>query len=245
MKKGYVRSSHLFYIIIIAIIVLAFFLVIAFGGSKSASTTMGTASTVSSLILSVIAIVMTIVDVSGQRDTVGDLKESAEKLESSLITVNNGIDEIREIKEEMLNSMSQINKSNVLLGQEIAEMKEKYSKVADGSQPSNESKDIIKDLDQLSEKINRVFVQSENGRYGYFRTIPNNSSIIDKNFSQMFRNALKNSIRKDVKYKLNDLQWIQEGFGISRGKLKTELDKLVRAGAVIRENEFYIFNDLL
>lgn len=70
--KEYVRTSHLVYIIIISIIVLSFFLVIAFGGTDNASTTMGTASTVSSLILSVIAIVLSLVDVAGQRQSMID-----------------------------------------------------------------------------------------------------------------------------------------------------------------------------
>ena len=98
-KQGYIRVSHLVYIIIIAIIVLSFFLVIAFGGSDTASTTMGTASTVSSLILSVIAIVLSLIDVAGQRQSLVDLKETAEKLHK---TNEIATDVIEEVVQKML-----------------------------------------------------------------------------------------------------------------------------------------------
>lgn len=106
--KGYVRVSHLVYLIIIAVIILSFFLVIAFGGLENASTMLGTASTVSSLILSVIAILMSLVDVAGQRQQIVDLKETSEQLalsnQSSHELIENlmtKIDEISFIKDKL------------------------------------------------------------------------------------------------------------------------------------------------
>lgn len=102
MKK--IGVSHLVYIIIIFVIVLSFFLVIAFGGTKNASTMMGTASTVSSLILSVIAIVLSLLDVAGQRDSMVDLKETAEKLsetnETAFTLINNLIEKLASFEYE-------------------------------------------------------------------------------------------------------------------------------------------------
>ncbi|SDN45813.1 hypothetical protein SAMN04488137_4519 [Fictibacillus solisalsi] len=110
--RGYIRVGHLVYIIIIAVIVLAFFLVYAFGGSENANTTIGTASTVSSLILSVIAIVMTLIDVAGQRQSIMDLKETAEKLEESNVSAGNlikdlitQIADLQDTREQMVNSV--------------------------------------------------------------------------------------------------------------------------------------------
>jgi cell shape-determining protein MreC len=98
--KEQVRTGHLVYIII-AIIILSFFLVIAFGGSERASTTMDTASTVSSLILSVIAIVLSLIDVAGQRQSVIDLKETAESLAVSNTHAQNLLEEVTQRLEDI------------------------------------------------------------------------------------------------------------------------------------------------
>lgn len=107
--KGYIRVGHLVYMIIIAVIILSFFLIIAFGGSETAAEKIGTASTVSSLILSVIAILMSLVDVAGQRQQIVDLKETSEQLalsnESSHKLIENlitKIDEISLLKDSLL-----------------------------------------------------------------------------------------------------------------------------------------------
>lgn len=174
MKKGYVRVSHLFYIIIIAVIILAFFLVIAFGGSENASTMIGTASTVSSLILSVIAIVMTIVDVAGQRDTVSDIKETAEKLESNLNTVNEGIEEINNLKDALMESMSLIQDSNLTVLNAVVELKEKYSKTEEGTQSNLDSENVLRDLENLSEKMKTTFSFTDKFNYNNLQNGMNN-----------------------------------------------------------------------
>lgn len=111
-KKGYIRVSHLVYIIIIAVIVLAFFLVFTLGDSETAGTTIGTASTVSSLILSVIAIVMTLIDVAGQRQSMFDLKETADKLKVSnesagalFLELKTEIVDLQNTKQQMLEAV--------------------------------------------------------------------------------------------------------------------------------------------
>ena len=113
MGKGQIRVSHLVYIIIIFVIVLSFFLVIAFGGTDNAGKMMGTASTVSSLILSVIAIVLSLLDVAGQRESMVDLKETADKLQESnesaaALTqeLMEKIDDLQDMKEIMVKALA-------------------------------------------------------------------------------------------------------------------------------------------
>jgi|GEM_PF-4477792 len=183
MKKGYIRVSHLIYIIIIAVIILAFFLVIAFGGSTNASTTMGTASTVSSLILSVIAIVMTITDLAGQKDTISDLKETAEKFESNLITVNEGIEEINNLKDDLMESMRLIQDSNLTVLNAVVELKEKYSKTEEGTQSNLDSENILRDLENLSDKMKTTF---------------SNLSFTDKFYYNNLQNGMNNKLNRII-----------------------------------------------
>jgi hypothetical protein len=144
--KEQVRTGHLVYIIIIAIIILSFFLVIAFGGSENASTTMGTASTVSSLILSVIAIVLSLIDVAGQRQSVIDLKETAESLAVSNTHAQNLLEEVTQ-KLEDINTLRDIliNQSN-----ENAEWRKEISSYI---QKLDETGDVSKIKSDLESKL--------------------------------------------------------------------------------------------
>ncbi|CAG9612810.1 hypothetical protein BACCIP111899_01988 [Bacillus rhizoplanae] len=131
MKRGQIGVSHLVYIIIIFVIVLSFFLVIAFGGTDNAGTMMGTASTVSSLILSVIAIVLSLIDVAGQRESMVDLKETAEKLQESNIIASSIIesltakmDELQGMKDQMIKAVNKSEEWRTGLVKEIQGLKQ-------------------------------------------------------------------------------------------------------------------------
>lgn len=132
MKKGQIGVSHLVYIIIIFVIVLSFFLVIAFGGIENASRMVGTASTVSSLILSVIAIVLSLLDVAGQRESMIDLKETADKLQESNVSSSSLIEELtvkmhelQGMKEQMIEAVSASEEWQKGLVDEIQGLKQK------------------------------------------------------------------------------------------------------------------------
>lgn len=137
--KGYIRIGHLVYMIIIAVIVLSFFLVMAFGDKQTANTTIGTASTVSSLILSVIAILMSLIDVTGQRESMVDLKENAENLHKTNENAASLVEELMErlkdlqdMKDQMLEAVADsatlrsefVDKLEELLSKENIEAKD-------------------------------------------------------------------------------------------------------------------------
>ncbi|MEK4425886.1 coiled-coil domain-containing protein [Solibacillus sp. FSL K6-1523] len=237
MKKGYISIVHLIYIIIISVILLAFILVIAFGNTETANTTMGTASTVSSLILSVIAIVMTITDVAGQRNTVSDIKESAEKLQTNLSTVNKSIEEIGQLKEDLMESMRAINVSNQSIIKEISTLKGKYEK-NDGEEPKIENQEILKDLNELSERLKTVYVNPI-AKKAHFLSMPdNNSDFEDRIILNRILTYLVSHIPE--KFKLSDVIWMSEELKISRSRLKSELNKLVNKKILSRDGEYYI-----
>ncbi|UQZ53290.1 hypothetical protein C2H96_01680 [Bacillus subtilis] len=72
--------SHLVYNIIILVLIMSGFIVYSFGGDAEAGNKMNLAATVTSIILAVIAIVLTLIDVAGQRQSIFDLKETADNL---------------------------------------------------------------------------------------------------------------------------------------------------------------------
>lgn len=82
MKKQ-IGIVHLIYTIIISLMLITFIAILAFGKSTAAGNQMNVAATSISIILAVIAILMTLVDVAGQRQSMIDLKETAESLNKS------------------------------------------------------------------------------------------------------------------------------------------------------------------
>lgn len=177
MKK--VGVSHLVYIIIIFIIILSFFLVIAFGGTDHASTMMGTASTVSSLILSVIAIVLSLLDVAGQRESMVDLKETAEKLFESNERADILIQELtakmvdlQDMKEQMVEAVKESDEWRKDLVTKLEDIKQKG------------------DIDELKDVIENV---NEN-------KIANMDNILHRNYLKYYENikGYKLGTEKDI-----------------------------------------------
>ena len=82
MKKQ-VSTVHLYYLIIVSTLLISFIAILAFGKNPEAGDQMNVAATVTSIILAVIAIIMTLVDVAGQRQSIIELKETAERLKES------------------------------------------------------------------------------------------------------------------------------------------------------------------
>ncbi|MCY8807005.1 hypothetical protein MOE15_00395 [Bacillus atrophaeus] len=82
MKKQ-IGIVHLIYTMIISLMLITFIAILAFGKSTAAGNQMNVAATSISIILAVIAILMTLVDVAGQRQSMIDRKETAESLNKS------------------------------------------------------------------------------------------------------------------------------------------------------------------
>ncbi|MCY8917475.1 hypothetical protein MOE20_04090 [Bacillus atrophaeus] len=78
MKKQ-VSTVHLYYLIIVATLLISFIAILAFGKNPAAGDQMNVAATVTSIILAVIAIIMTLVDVAGQRQSINRVKGDSRK----------------------------------------------------------------------------------------------------------------------------------------------------------------------
>ncbi|WP_349730439.1 hypothetical protein [Peribacillus frigoritolerans] len=230
MNKGYIRTGHLVYMIIIAIIVLSFFLVIAFGGLKNASTMLGTASTVSSLILSVIAILMSLVDVAGQRQQIVDLKETSEQLalsnESSHKLIENlitKIDEISLLKDSLLEQI----KTNEEWKEEIKALIEN----PEGKQPEEFSKileEIVKKNDQYNFKGRGLTTKQ--------LTI---DDILNPQLDQRILMYLRNSYQPGLAFpKIEVIEDITRDFEITQATTFKVLERLAIKGEIIFGEKF-------
>ncbi|MFP3812705.1 hypothetical protein [Bacillus sp. SIMBA_005] len=105
--------AHFVYNIIIAILLITFILVLSFGDKEDAGNQINVMATGISIILAVIAILMTLVDVAGQRQSIIDIKETSEKLtitqeksQETLIRTIKAFEELSGFKEELLDSVA-------------------------------------------------------------------------------------------------------------------------------------------
>ncbi|MEC1436554.1 hypothetical protein [Bacillus spizizenii] len=138
---------HLVYILIISILIITFISIIAFGGGKEAGNQMNVAATAVSIILAVIAILMTLVDVAGQRQSIADLKDAGEKLEISTQSAN-------EMFAEAIKAVSEFQNAKKDLMDSFSETISILEKINQGD--TQNLNDVIKDLkDKQSESISK------------------------------------------------------------------------------------------
>ncbi len=228
--KGYIRVGHLVYLIIIAVIILSFFLVIAFGGLENASTMLGTASTVSSLILSVIAILMSLVDVAGQRQQIVDLKETSEQLalsnQSSHELIENlmtKIDQISLLKDSLLEQI----KTNEEWKEEIKSLVEN----PEGKKPE----DLSKVLEQIVKK----------NEQNYFKGIVSAKDLTmydivnNHQLDHRILTYLRNSYQPGLSFpKIEVIEGIMRDFKVTKVITLRILEKLANKGEIIFGDNF-------
>ncbi|WP_370013909.1 hypothetical protein [Peribacillus sp. B2I2] len=231
-KKGYIRVGHLVYIIIIALIVLSYFLVFALGDTKTASTTIGTASTVSSLILSVIAIVMTLIDVAGQRQAMVDLKETADKLQISNESAGVLFQELKTEIVDLQNTKQQMLEAVAESDEWRKEVVEKLEIVQNGDFKPEDLEKMIsevqkKDLDilQRTESIKNATRNADEKWMYYYKNLKK-ISISDDDVLNFIKKNFKNGDQVAIS---EFRKILQEKFNITLAKIEQiELNLAVR-----------------
>lgn len=227
--KGYVNKLHLIYVTICLVITIIGILVISIWHQEKTSIGLNNAATAASIVLAVVAIVITLVDVAGQRNTVADLKETAEKLSDNLSEVNESISEIRGLKTELMDSMAIMLKSSEETSRGIISLKEKYSKIEAETPNSQSNKSIVNDLEELRNSLNhrildRESMYNDNNKREFRKSLHTIELILHKVFNTI--------LKDDIPYEFNII-WQKvkdENMNISRSELELTLDYLMKKG---------------
>lgn len=150
-----ISIGHFVYTTIIALLIITFTLVLAFGDNKDAGNQVNVMATGISIILAVIAILMTLVDVAGQRQSIIDIKETAEKLMKNQKASDNALEKsietlefLSSFREEMLASVSEFKD---LTEERLKELLSKET--IDKSDLDVALKDISRETSQLDSKL--------------------------------------------------------------------------------------------
>ncbi|MCY0089119.1 MULTISPECIES: hypothetical protein [Bacillus amyloliquefaciens group] len=150
MKKQ-VSTVHLYYLIIVSTLLISFIAILAFGKNPEAGDQMNVAATVTSIILAVIAIIMTLVDVAGQRQSIIELKETAERLKESDTVA-------QEMIENAINSLADFEKTKEsLIESAVSSFKEEtIDKLQYIQQKGNNDADFKELIDELNRENSRL-----------------------------------------------------------------------------------------
>lgn len=146
MKKQ-VGMVHLVYSIIISLIIITFISILAFGASPDAGNQMNVAATAISIILAVIAILMTLVDVAGQRQAMIDLKETADSLNRSNEVAQEMIEKSRETVQSFVNTKEALLKSVEQFKDETIQSLKDFQAEAEGGVDVQKFNELIQELE--------------------------------------------------------------------------------------------------
>lgn len=159
--EGYVSKHHLIYLLVIASVFIVVLLSLLFQDSIYAGSMLSFAATLSSILLAVIAIIITLLDVAGQRSNILDVKNSVEELKtvrSEIISLIEDFEEKSEKSSELVISALDVfresNKEDIESA--IEKIEEIISSTSDTSEPFKEEKvnGIRKDLEEALERLN-------------------------------------------------------------------------------------------
>ncbi|MEK4271788.1 hypothetical protein [Paenibacillus sp. FSL R7-0026] len=228
--KGYVNKLHFIYIIVCLTLVILGILAMTIWDKEEAGIGLNNAATASSIVLAVVAIVMTIVDIAGQRSTISDLKDTSETLESNLNQTNDSLQTLSELQNQLLKTMDSISKSQEDLKDYISKLEKTY----ENEGPIDREK-LNSELKSLKEKVvvlpnNRISNYS-NIHFAYSK----HSEITE--LSERIRFLLRSGNEFSIAELMSDP--MISTLGITRAKLKDELTRLVRQGKVYNNNGKY------
>lgn len=228
-QKGLINRLHLIYMIICSSIVILAILAMTIWQREGASTGLNNAATASSIVLAVVAIVMTIVDIAGQRKTVLELKETAEKLESNLIQTNKNLEIVGSLENQLVDHMQATQKSYDEIVKKISILQKQYE--------SEGKENVVEDLEKLKDNL---IVQT----IGRVRLSPIEHSIVDKREFRSVRFMIRTLLQQRSELTLPEIsEHINVSLlGKSRSYLKKVISYMVDSGELKNENGKYSLN---
>ncbi|MGK4098482.1 hypothetical protein AB0Y18_18905 [Bacillus altitudinis] len=215
MLNKKIGIGHFVYNIIIALLIITFTLVLAFGGDKDAGNQVNVMATGISIILAVIAILMTLVDVAGQRQSIVDIKETAEKLTITQATSQEAlretietIEKLNGFREELLSSVTKYKNGTEGLIKNLSNKLTEKETVT-----KQDIEEVMKDFNKNTSNLDRKVKRLSSSEY---RTSLNNLSNYIDRFQEVVRMSYMNrdavpleEFEFDLKYGLPDFNNVE------------------------------------
>lgn len=204
-QQGYINKLHYYYGGGMLAIIIILLTALNFANSGFAGSMLSFAATLSSVLLAVIAIIITLLDVAGQRNNILDVKNSVEELK----VVSHEISElvfdfesrIQRRDDQMLSLMTQFDIKNGTTNEKIEELANKLDTISESGDTKGGISEIKEDLGKIMESLKTPTLSKSNRHSG----ITTDSKAYR---SKVMRNLVGETINEDERINyLSDIVW--------------------------------------
>ncbi|ETT60120.1 hypothetical protein MHI43_01480 [Paenibacillus sp. FSL H8-0457] len=155
-----VREFWFLFVISLLILVTINVLAVLFGTDKTAGAVLNFTATAISIVLAVIAILITLLDIAGQKNSVHQLAELSQELQSSSDNIKDRINEVAELKNEFLKSITENEAFRKEIISQLEELKadmnpSKYKNKDDSQKDDNNSEFVNEKLNKIIENLHK------------------------------------------------------------------------------------------
>lgn len=163
-KDGYVSKHHLIYLLAIAGIIIVLLLSLLFQDSIYAGAMLSFAATLSSILLAVIAIIITLLDVAGQRSNILDVKTSVDQLKEvteDITSITQEFEKKMYLRDKQLVSLIEdVDRKNQEIVIKFEDLTNKLNDISATDDTMVKVEEVKNGLDQLKETIKGTNVKS-------------------------------------------------------------------------------------
>ncbi|MGD6847270.1 hypothetical protein [Rossellomorea aquimaris] len=164
MKDSRVKNIgivHLIYLGILSLLVIVLLVSYIFSGSEYAGALLNFGATLSSILLAVIAIIITLIDVAGQRSNIFDVK--------------NSVEELKGVAQNFSNLQEEYIKNNEIIRQQISDLIKKQnelntltstlSTLIEDSQNNEDKDEVVQELNKGLKEVKEILNKQSNNTY--------------------------------------------------------------------------------
>ena len=174
IEKYYKLKLHFVYCLTIAVSVIAFLLALMFYSSVKAGEMLAFAGTITSIILAVLAIMITLLDVAGQKNSVYEVKTSTEELREISTEIK--------VMIENFNAQSRVYYENIenSIGSIDGVVKSLTDLKGTDKDADLDVEELVKELNRTKEKLNNISMERSNNYISTQYLIDNKNHILNK-----------------------------------------------------------------
>jgi hypothetical protein len=170
-KDKTIPLRDFYYLLAILLIILIAMITIVYGDKDQAGKSLGYASTAISIVLAIVAIIMQIVDIGGQRKgitelniTIDKIEKSQESLKELIESTTSQLDDVSNLKDELIKTMSTTDDSIKTLKEELLQLMENAKKDENNKVNAEEIEKVLTSF--RFKNINNATVNSDSGDSG-------------------------------------------------------------------------------
>jgi len=242
MKDYQLRKRDFVYMLSIFVLILIFVIGNYYWRTESAGTTLNNVATGVSSVLAVVAILITLWDVAGQRNSIADIRETAEKLEKTQKSSHNLFEEMSS-QIQSINNFKETIQESVDTNKAIStDVSEAIEQLKDNGQ-KDENEDLLNKLEDIQNKVSKYDKKVNLAELAGTLTIPSKHN--ENEVEYKIRNYLEDYFPQEYKASYKTIVGqIKSELGYSASVVQNTLRKIEKESKleIDRYNDTIIIN---